>query len=71
MFVMPFVKLAGNLVSPSIELNEEGVLVSSVAAVITGGLSLWAQRIFDSVGADEDRCEAALIEVGSHLPLEK
>ena len=40
MFVMPFVKRAGNLASPSIELNEEGVLVSSVAVVITGGLSL-------------------------------
>ena len=28
MFVMPFVKLAGNLASPGIEHNEEGELVS-------------------------------------------
>ena len=71
MFVTPFVKLVGTLASPSIALNEKGVLVSGVVAVATGGLSLWAQRIYDRSGEDKDSCPATLTEVGGHAPLEK
>lgn len=69
--VTPFVKLAGTLTSPSVALNQTGILVAGGAAVATGGLSLLTQSAANRVTGVQDSCAAILSEVGDHPPLEK
>lgn len=64
MFVTPFVKLSGTLASPSVGLNEKGVLLSGGAAVLTGGMSFLYQGLVDRATAEGGRCEQALEAVG-------
>lgn len=65
MFVTPFVKLSGTLASPSVGLNQKGVLLSGGAAVLTGGMSFLYQGLVDRATAEVDRCEDALAAVNA------
>jgi uncharacterized protein involved in outer membrane biogenesis len=60
MFVTPFVKLSGTLASPSVGLNQKGVLLSGGAAFLTGGMSFLYQGLVDRATAEGGRCEEAL-----------
>lgn len=59
MFVTPFVKLSGTLSSPSVGLNNKGVLLSGGAAVLTGGMSFLYTGLMDRATATADRCDEA------------
>ena len=67
MFVTSFVKLTGTLASPGIGLNKKGALLSTGAAVATGGLSVLVTGIYDRVTAEGDHCEESLEAAGSHI----
>jgi len=60
MFVTPFVKLSGTLSSPSVGLNQKGLLLSGGAAVLTGGMSFLYQGLVDRATAEGSQCEQAL-----------
>jgi len=64
MFVTPFVKLSGTLSSPSVGLNEKGLLLTGGAAVLTGGMSFLYKGLVDRATAEGGRCEQALEAVG-------
>jgi len=64
MFVTPFVKLSGTLSSPSVGLNEKGLLLTGGAAVLTGGMSFLYQGLVDRATAEGGRCDQALEAVG-------
>ena len=59
MFVTPFVKLSGTLASPTVGLNEKGVLLSGGAAVLTGGMSFLYKGLVDRATAEGGQCEQA------------
>lgn len=59
-FVYPFIKLAGTLSSPSIELDLTGVVISGSVAFATYGLSLVAKSLYDRFLSSEDPCGEAL-----------
>ena len=65
MFVTPFVALSGTLASPSVGLNEKGVLLEGGAAVLTGGLSFLYKGLVDRATAEAGQCEQALETVGA------
>jgi AsmA protein len=67
MFVTPFVKLTGTLASPGIGLNKKGALLSTGAAVATGGLSVLVRGLYDRATAEGDHCEKSLEAAGSHI----
>jgi uncharacterized protein involved in outer membrane biogenesis len=64
MFVTPFVKLSGTLSSPSVGLNQKGLLLTGGAAVLTGGMSFLYQGLVDRATAEGGQCEQALEAVG-------
>lgn len=65
MFVTPFVALSGTLASPSVGLNEKGLLLEGGAAVLTGGLSFLYKGLVDRVTAEAGQCEQVLEAVGA------
>ena len=68
MFVTPFVALSGTLASPSVGLNEKGLLLSGGAAFLTGGLSFLYQGLADRATAQADQCGKAFEEIGETIP---
>jgi hypothetical protein len=68
MFVTPFVKLGGTLASPSVGLNEKGVLLEGGAAVLTGGLSFLYKGVIDRATAEADQCAKMRETIGVEAP---
>ncbi len=68
MFVTPFVALSGTLASPSVGLNEKGLLLSGGAAVLTGGMSFLYQGLADRATAQVDQCEKAFESIDRDIP---
>jgi uncharacterized protein involved in outer membrane biogenesis len=64
MFVTPFVALSGTLASPSVGLNEKGLLLSGGAAILTGGMSFLYTGLMDRATAEAGQCEKALEAAG-------
>ena len=60
MVVHPFIKVAGSLASPTIELDPAKVAVSGTVAVATFGLSLVGKSLFDRFLSSKDPCGDAL-----------
>jgi uncharacterized protein involved in outer membrane biogenesis len=60
MVVHPFIKVAGTLASPTIELDPAKVAVSGTVAVATFGLSLIGKSLFDRFLSSKDPCGDAL-----------
>ncbi|MEO1204095.1 MAG: hypothetical protein AAFX10_15435, partial [Pseudomonadota bacterium] len=54
----PFVKVVGTLGSPTLAVDEQGVLISGGAAVATGGLSILARAAWDRVGRRDNPCDS-------------
>jgi AsmA protein len=65
MFVTPFVALSGTLASPSVGLNEKGLLLEGGAAVLTGGMSFLYKGLVDRATAEAGQCDSALEAVGA------
>ncbi len=65
MFVTPFVALSGTLASPSVGLNEKGLLLEGGAAVLTGGMSFLYKGLVDRATAEAGQCEQVLEAVGA------
>ena len=65
MFVTPFVALSGTLASPTVGLNEKGVLLEGGAAVLTGGMSFLYKGLVDRATAEAGQCEQVLESVGA------
>jgi len=66
MFVTPFVKLSGTLADPGIGLNEKGALLTTGAAVATGGISLLVTGVLDRATAEGDQCAKAMEKFNKH-----
>ena len=60
MVLNPFIRLGGKLVSPTIELDPEGVVVKGTVAVATMGLSVVGRSLYDRFLASKDPCGQAL-----------
>ena len=60
MVVNPFIRLGGDLSSPSIELDPTAVAVSGSVAVATVGLSLLGRSLWDRFLTSKDPCGQAL-----------
>ncbi len=58
--VNPYVKVGGTLASPALEIDTRRGLLSGTVAVITGGLSILAQGVWDRFLSQDDYCEAVL-----------
>ena len=57
--VTPYLKLGGNFSHPRLGVNAKGVVVSGGAAVLTGGLSILAEGMWDRwVATSVNPCEA-------------
>ena len=61
-FINPYVKIAGTMANPKLQLDPGGTLVSGGAAVVTMGLSILAQTAWDRVFRSKDPCGAAIAE---------
>ena len=67
------VRVRGSLLEPGLELSGSGLAKAGAtvgAAIVTGGLSLLAQTLFDRISANDDPCATALRGAGamSSLP---
>jgi hypothetical protein len=60
MVVHPFIKVAGTLASPTIELDPGKAAVTGTVAVATLGLSLIGKSLFDRFLSSKDPCGDAL-----------
>jgi uncharacterized protein involved in outer membrane biogenesis len=60
MVVNPFIRLGGDLSSPTIELDPTAVAVSGSVAVATAGLSLLGRSLWDRFLTSRDPCGQAL-----------
>ena len=58
--VNPYVKVGGTMASPAFEFDTKRGLVSGAFAVLTGGLSILAQGVWDRHLAKDDYCEAII-----------
>ena len=58
--VNPYVKVGGTLASPALELDTKRGLLSGGLAVVTGGLSVLAQSVWDRYLSRDDYCEAVI-----------
>ncbi len=58
--VNPYVKVGGTMANPSLSLDAKRGLVSGTFAVLTGGLSILAQGIWDRHLAKDDYCEVMI-----------
>ena len=59
--VNPYIKLGGTLAKPAIQLDKKRGLISGTFAVLTGGLSILAQSVWDRYLSADDLC-AAVVE---------
>lgn len=58
--VNPYVKVSGTIAKPSLNFDTKRGLVSGTFAVLTGGLSILAQGVWDRHLAKDDYCEAMI-----------
>lgn len=56
MFVTPFIALRGTLAHPRIGLNQKGAILTTGAAVATGGISLLVTGFLERATAEGDQC---------------
>jgi len=61
-FINPYIKVAGTMANPKLQLDPEGTLVSGGAAVATMGLSILAKMAWDRVFRSKDPCGDAIAE---------
>jgi hypothetical protein len=55
--VNPYVQVVGTLASPSLAVDQTGVLISGGAAVATGGLTILARGVWDRLSRAGDPCK--------------
>jgi uncharacterized protein involved in outer membrane biogenesis len=60
--INPFIRIAGTMADPKLQLDPQGALVSGGAAVITLGLSILAKTAWDRAFREKDPCGAAIAE---------
>ena len=58
--INPYVKVGGTLASPVLQVDKKSGLISGTFAVLTGGLSILAQGVWNRHLAKDDYCEAIL-----------
>ena len=58
--VNPYVKVGGTLASPALELDTKRGFLSGTVAVLTGGLSILAQGVWDRYLSQDDYCQAVI-----------
>ena len=58
--INPYVKLGGTLASPALHIDKKRGIITGTFAVLTGGLSVLAQGVWDRYLATDDYCEAIL-----------
>ena len=56
--INPYIKVAGTLASPALQVDAKRGFWSGTFAVLTGGISILAQGMFDRYLAADDLCEA-------------
>jgi len=61
-FINPYLKVAGTMGAPQLQLDPTGTLVTGGAAVATVGISLLATAVWDRVFREADPCGAAIEE---------
>jgi len=55
--INPYVKVAGTLMRPALEIDPAGTVTAAGAAVATGGLSVLARGLWDRVTGGADMCK--------------
>jgi uncharacterized protein involved in outer membrane biogenesis len=55
--INPYVKVAGTLLRPALEIDPAGTVTAAGAAVATGGLSVLARGLWDRVTGGADMCK--------------
>ena len=70
--VNPYAKIVGTMARPSLAVDEQGVLITGGAAVLTGGVSILAKAAWDRLARSGDPCketrEAASEALKDRLP---
>jgi uncharacterized protein involved in outer membrane biogenesis len=56
----PYIKVGGTLASPALELDAKRGFLSGTVAVLTGGLSILAQGVWDRYLTQDDYCQAVI-----------
>ncbi len=58
--INPYVKVAGTLASPALQLDKRRGFLTGTVAVLTGGLSILAQGAWDRYLSRDDYCQAVI-----------
>ena len=58
--VNPYIKVGGTLASPTLELDKKRGFLTGTVAVLTGGLSVLAQGVWDRYLSADDYCQAVI-----------
>ena len=63
--VNPYLKVGGTLAKPALQIDKKRGLLSGSVALLTGGLSILAQGMWDRYLSADNMCEAVLADIES------
>jgi hypothetical protein len=66
--INPFVRLAGTLADPSLEIDPASSVTSTGVAVATGGLSILARGVWDRLRGGADLCRSIPTQRPDRVP---